>query len=35
MPADVAIVIAAIVTAFLIFGAALAWTQIQTRQLNK
>lgn len=35
MPTDVAIIITAIVVAFLIFGATLAWAEIQTRSPKK
>jgi hypothetical protein len=35
MPANVAIIVGAIVTAFIIFGATLAWAEIQTRKLNR
>ncbi len=35
MPTDVVIVVAAIVAAFVIFGAALAWAEIQTRDLKR
>jgi hypothetical protein len=35
MPADVAIIVAAIIAAFIIFGATLAWAEIQTRNLKR
>lgn len=35
MPYDVAIVIAGIVIAFVIFGGALAWAEARTRNLSR
>jgi hypothetical protein len=35
MPTDVAVIIAGIVAAFVIFGGTLAWAEIQTRTLKK
>lgn len=35
MPRDVAIVVAAIVTPFVIFAAVLAWAEIRTRTIGK
>jgi hypothetical protein len=35
MPTDVAIVVAAIAAAFIIFGGALAWADMRTRGLKR
>lgn len=35
MPTDIALTIAAIVAAFSLFGATLAWAEIQTRNLKR
>jgi hypothetical protein len=35
MPANVAIIVGAIVTAFVIFGATLAWAEVQTRRIKR
>lgn len=35
MPTDTAIVIAGILTAFTIFGLALAWAEIRTRSIRR
>lgn len=35
MPTDIAITIAAIVAAFTLFGATLAWAEIRTRNLQR
>jgi hypothetical protein len=35
MPTEVAIIVAAIVTAFIIFGVVLAWAEAHTRDIRR